>query len=213
MKKVFLLLMTIGLAASLQAQTEVMDEARVAAMQINAEIGCHFRQAVEEQAGYETHDFIPAGFCADLGLGVRITRWIYIGASVGAHSEYALKEILTTIPDGRHIPFSTYRWVMPVYADARLFIPSKLNMNPFVEGSAGYYWGLTGNKTTDGVEDTFMPQNGLFAQVGVGVDFRRFMVSIGYRYFEKAEWGQPHYAYAKVGLRLGKNVNCDKKGK
>ncbi len=189
------------------------DAPRFMALQVNAEIGCHFRKAEEMQAAYEPHSFMPAGFCADVGVGLRATRWVYIGAGVGAHSEYALKEALEPIMPDHNVPFSTYRWVMPFYADLRLYIPAKLNMNPFVEGSVGYYWGLTGNKTIDEVEYTFKPQGGLFAQGGAGVDFRRFMVSIGYQYFKNAEYGKPHYLYAKIGVRLGYNVNCDKQPK
>lgn len=189
----------------------VLAQSRATALQMNAEIGCQFRQAACDIPGYDPHSYTPAGFCGDIGLGLRATRFFFLGVGVGAHSEYALKEVLYTSDNHATIPMSTYRWVLPVYADIRLYIPTKTNMNPFVEGSGGYYWGLTGNQTIAGAEEKFMPQNGIFAQAGAGVDFRRFMVSIGYRYYQNAEGGLPHYGYAKIGIRLGKNVDCDKK--
>ncbi|MCQ2342222.1 MAG: hypothetical protein MJZ75_01835 [Paludibacteraceae bacterium] len=188
----------------------VMDPPRKLGFQVNLEMGCQFRNAEVNLPGCESHSFMPCGFDGSVGLGLRATRWVFVGMGIGAFSEYALKEIVTDAYTDETLPYKTFRWVMPIYLDARIYIPTPKDMDPFVEGSVGGYFCLDKYAELAGNELPMDVNKGIFAQAGVGVDFRKFVVSAGYRYYNHAEGGSHNYCYVKIGFRCGKPVNRDK---
>ncbi len=201
-------------------EEEVPDSA-IIVLQAHMEIGCQFTKAKFENTpfgeAYQPHSFWPAGFDGDFSIGIRATRFVFVGVGVGAHSEYALKETLQDTPDGPKISLSYFDWEMPVYGDVRLYVPTQDNMDPFVEGQVGGFFGLDGECKIDGVEQDFKkPGKGFYWSVGAGIDFRRFMVSAGYREYRcnsGADLLNTGFGYVKIGVRLGRNLAFPRYGK
>lgn len=131
-----------------------------------------------------------AGPALDINVGARIYEHLYLGFETGFHTVLTPYEYYSRY----------YGYEKGTYFDA--YVPIGVNMkgyftkgrkvNPYVNCSLGGFIGIGG----------MQGWNGFFCQAGLGVDIRRFSVSIGYNGL--VEYYTEHLGYVKLGVRFGK---------
>lgn len=104
-----------------------------------------------------------AGPSFDLELGSRIRDYIYVGGGTGLHTVFSRVDGLLCLP---------------IYANAKAFLPVTESIMPFVNYSIGasIFWLPF---------DTYTRRNtyiNLYTNVGLGVELGRHQISAGYEY-------------------------------
>ena len=152
---------------------------------VYGELGCDFLSA-------------EAGPTIGFTLGARIYDYVFLGMHVGADFLF--------VSSKQYSSFGAFEGILiPIMANVRTFIPVNANFSPFAEISLGpnvmiakYYYGSNGN-----IYSSFMAGlTGRF-RVGLGVEWKRLMLAMGYDCMFTAV-GAVHMGYAKVGVRIGK---------
>lgn len=180
------------------------------AFQCNIEVGGEFTHNDFYTNGYY-YDFPSGGVDLDAIFGVRASKLAFLGAGLGVHSEFANTDVKVS---GYSFPCHLAIWTMPLYVNSRVYLPTKVDVNPFVEASLGGYIGLSSKSeiTISGhkysINNTV--KGGFYLQLGLGLEIKRFMIGSGYRMLTTSD-GLGHYGYVKLGVRVGKNVAPYKK--
>lgn len=202
-------------AISLEQQL-LSDNLPKRAFQCNIEVGAQFTSnSVALQDG--VFRYPSAGADLDVSLGVRTSKSVFVGAGVGFHSEFGDSNIG---PAGHKTSVKTTIMTLPIYLDSRFYIVTKSGICPFVNANIGGYVPLLTkgefSHTSVPTADTDVHlKGGFYAQVGLGLDIKRFQICIGYRMFTNKEWGAKNgvnsYGFIKMGVRIGKDVAQYKK--
>lgn len=154
------------------------------------------------------------GFGLDVVNGVRFNKIAFLGLGVGLYGNFS--------------SFNGFSWAAlytPIFADLRVFIPTKINgLYPYLGTSIGpllnYYNKLSisnhdewETETDTDIFDDPLNNTYIFNDVYVyaffrlnaGLEYKRFSFGIGYEL-----WGDTrvidHLGFIKVGVRLGKNI-------
>lgn len=100
-----------------------------------------------------------AGPSMDLELGSRIRDYIFVGGGFGLHTVFNSADCVLALP---------------LYANAKGFIPVRENLMPFINFSLGadFFWHPFNRQGT-----TFV---GLYTNVGLGLEWGRHQFSAGY---------------------------------
>lgn len=177
MKKfIFLLLGALLCAEFTQAQTNV-------ATYKSAEFESYIQTGVIFSAD-------GAGPIGEVSLGGRFFEHLYLGGFIGIHShfvgvpkevqEYLGKKVLTTC-------------YLPMGANIKIYMKKKsVSPNiPYIESTLGGFVGIQESKGW----------NGFFCQVGLGMDFHRFAIGIGYNGLVNNE-STSNLGYIKLGIKF-----------
>lgn len=209
----------------------------VASLHINGEIGSHFTHNSYYihntlinvnhilNSSYEDCNYPSGGFDFDFSVGLRYPKFLFIGLGMGIDSEFANK----TVYDGsERIPLRFSSVTFPLFADVRLYLPTKIDLNPFFVGQFGGYFVVSMKSIyhltldprnpkdpTRGVWDEiqFNPvlyKNGYLMSLGLGFEYKYFQFSIGYRLMATNGY-TGNYGFIKVGFcynsRIKKNTS------
>lgn len=175
------------------------------AFQCNIEVGGEFTHNNFFTEGYY-YDFPSGGVDIDATFGVRATKLAFLGVGLGVHSEFANTNVKAS---GYSFPCHLAIWTMPLYVNSRVYIPTKVDVNPFVDASIGGYVGLSSKSEVTINGQNYSTNNaiggGFYIQLGLGLEIKRFMIGSGYRMLTESG-GLGNYGYVKLGVRVGKNV-------
>jgi len=161
--------------------------------------------------------YTAGGVGAILGLGARMGRFLYVGVAAGAQGEWGKTEIkgATAVSDVKSMVTQTSAWICPIYADIRLFLPTRGNCYPFAEVGLGGYCGLDGvlkysNEVTNGGEWKNIPKGDFYMIAGAGLEFKRLTVGLGYKLLKQKDISNNvvnhDELYLRLGVSLGRNV-------
>lgn len=180
------------------------------AFQCNIEVGGEFTHNNFFTEGYY-YNFPSGGVDLDATFGVRASKLAFLGAGLGVHSEFANTTVKAS---GYSFPCHLAIWTMPLYVNSRVYIPTKVDVNPFVDASIGGYVGLSSKSEVTINGQNYSTNNavggGFYIQLGLGLEIKRFMLGSGYRMITASD-GLGNYGYVKLGVRVGKNVAPYKK--
>ncbi len=160
------------------------------------------------------------GYLADLSMGIRIKKYVYLGVEIG----------FTQLIDPLHYVYNTglntydfYSnfWCIPAGLNMRVYFPGKncirKRIYPYVNITGGAYYGTPYYMAADNTAPTFSDVNplstefdadwqkhsfGVYAQAGLGIDFSRFTMGMGYTLTRGDIVGG--MGYFKIGVRLGR---------
>lgn len=131
----------------------------------------------------------------DIIAGARCTKYFFFGGGVGYHT------LLTKYKGIRD--FNHY---MPIYGNAKFYIPVNINFLPYYELSLGGFVGFNEiAKDTYGNESKQKLKNGLFFRTGFGFDIKRVNIGIGYELLHNRVYNQSnneHIGFLKLGYRF-----------
>ena len=187
------------------------EDAPQIAFQLNLEGGAQF---AENRFKIENvkYDFPSGGFDFDASCGARITQLVFVGAGLGFHTEFANTYLKVS---GERYPITMLILTLPIYVDARVYIPNKSIVTPYFLANVGGYVpivtsGVIQNKSGDVYNFKADASGGFYMQLGLGMEIKRFQMSIGYR-MHTTDDALGHYGFIKFGARLGRNVAQYKK--
>lgn len=137
------------------------------------------------------------GTTVDVGVGVRVGKALYAGLQTGVHSElliyteYEYDYDTQVIESERELEAYMY---MPLGVNLKGYLPiGNEKIYPYLNCSLGGFIGV----------DDLSGFNGFYAQVGAGIDIRRFSVGVGYSCLHKL--ATSNMGYIKLGVRFGNN--------
>lgn len=138
------------------------------------------------------------GTTADVSVGVRVGKSLYAGLHTGVHSElniyteYEYDYDTGKVESEKELEAYTY---IPLGVNLKGYLPiGNEKIYPYLNCSLGGFIG---------VGEDMRNFNGFFAQVGAGIDIRRFSVGLGYSCIHK--FGTANMGYVQLGVRFGKN--------
>lgn len=216
MKKILCFLLVAAMATSALAQTDDSlnnpTQGVPVGFQLNFDLDGNFSYISGATNGvYYSDPFTIGGISIGLGAGVRVRKFAFIGAAFNFFGDWGKTTIRNTI-DRKTSTKNCELWVVPIYLDTRWYLPTKGRTFPFWEIGIGGYVGLSGKVTTDlsawgeGVETvTAVPKGGFYFTTGLGVELKRLVLGIGYKYFDNSTF-RDHYGYVKLGISIGRNA-------
>ncbi len=160
------------------------------------------------------------GYVADLSMGIRIKKYVYLGVEVGFTQ--VMNPLHYTYNTGAHTyDFYSDFWCIPAGLNLKVYFPGKncisKRIYPYVNIMGGVYYGTPYYTAADNTAPTFSDANplntefdgdwqtssfGVYAQAGLGIDFSWFTMGMGYTLIQGDIIG--NMAYMKIGVRLGK---------
>lgn len=143
------------------------------------------------------------GPAINVEMGCFIKQMFFAGIGLGIHGLMANTH--TTYFD-RRSPIKTCVWVMPIYSDFKCYILQK-TIAPFVNVSLGGFIGLGGNGHVEYLGEKSVqvkPDGGFYCRLGLGMEYKHFIVGIGYQCLKANAIRADHLGYVKVGVRIGK---------
>ncbi|MCQ2324333.1 MAG: hypothetical protein MJZ53_05740 [Paludibacteraceae bacterium] len=183
-------------------------------LQVNIDLGGVITSQEEKLISNTT--FVSGGVLLDLGLGYRFNKSFYLGAVFGVSSEWGrYNGEQLRLSYGRNYEVSASEWIMPIYLDARAYIPMTQKVNPFIEIGLGGFIGLSGKRTIsyENYEEVQTSKlkvpNGLYVSLGAGIALKYLTVSAGYRLLHSTSTTSGtnnHYGYVKVGVNLNRKT-------
>ena len=155
-------------------------------------------------SNYENFDFTLAGPSLDITLGVRATKYFYLGMGTGYHtlmSKFIIGNYNGSAYNGYVFDYNHY---VPLYANLKTYWPISVKVAPFLDCSLGGYFGLY---EMVGYAEVPMCRtnklaNGFYLRTGLGIDIMRANVGVGYELL-KNRVGSEHIGYVKLGWRFG----------
>ncbi len=162
------------------------------------------------------------GYTVDVSTGIRIKKYVYLGLEAGFHHvfnalSYVYYHYTGTVDDYR---FTTNYFYVPFGLNAKIYFPGPRCVNRRIYphfnftiggyGGKGYYdnsWNETWLENSIQLNENFQydwrtMSWGMYMQVGLGIDFSRFNMGMGYSF----NYGDvsSNMGYFKFGVRLGK---------
>jgi len=203
MKRTILLLLTTVLTCSSWASDDL-------GYQINFDIDGNFAYVPPATSGpFTTDSYTLGGAALGMGAGVRFREFLYVGAAFQCYGDWGRTLIYNT---SMHTA-GTVRyelWMLPIYADLRLYYPTGGRCFPFWEVGVGGYVGLRSNAKTDvsltGIDVLIgTPAGGFYFTTGLGVEFKHVSLGVGYKLFNSSAL-YDHHGYVKLGFSIGRNA-------
>uniref|UniRef100_UPI004055F910 hypothetical protein n=1 Tax=Alistipes sp. TaxID=1872444 RepID=UPI004055F910 len=192
MKKVFLTLFAVVAAWALQAQelNEKTNSKPVAYYPAEAQqtnVGVKFQGQVNLGAIFNADAGGPA---FDLNLGAHFGNHLFAGVETGFHS------MISTIylTDGYDIyetDAKLFEGYIPLGLNLKLYFTKNKPFNPYLTATVGGFFGVA----------DLGGWNGLNFRVGLGLDYKRFNIAIGYNGIHK--YGTASTGFVQLGYRFG----------
>ena len=132
-----------------------------------------------------------AGPTLDITFGTKIYEHFYIGVETGFYTCF-------TTPYEDYYYDGTYSWgtffeaYVPLGVNLKGYFTRGRKVNPYINCSLGGFFGVA----------DLGGWNGFHCQVGLGLDIKRFNISMGYGGLVK--YGTASMGYLKLGVRFGK---------
>jgi len=177
--------------------------------QFNLDFGGHFTSYKPQHTSEMSFDgFSSGGINFTFGAGARIKKYLYVGATLDITGEFgSTKATISGIGSG---PINVSTCYMPIYLDARAYLPNKTRCYPFFEVGLGGYIGISSMVTMNlssmnmGVKSVSVKvDNGFFFTTGLGLEFKYYTMGVGYRLFH-VQNSNGNYGYIKIGCSLGR---------
>lgn len=133
-------------------------------------------------------------------FGIRLRKFAFVGAGIGFQTTFANFNFLGYIQE--------VDMLLPLFANAKLYYPTKININPYLDVNIGGYIGLPSKATfNDGnvkyvINDKL--SDGFYFRVGTGLEIKRFNIGVGYQLCKPKVSNPSHIGYVKLGIRVGK---------
>ncbi|MBQ7192368.1 MAG: hypothetical protein IJS00_05800 [Paludibacteraceae bacterium] len=178
------------------------------------------------KSGRAEYDIMPPGLGVapglDMHLGFRTQNLInyfgfglgfhYVKQTIGFDSDFIFKRADTGGKVGSVKNFGMY--YIPIYVNDRIYIPTKKNINPFFDLSAGFFFSGSGRIEYDDIDERnwrmvrkhidYLPTFGVTSKVGIGMEYKRLVIGAGYQMIFGAAGSEIiNFAYIKVGVRMG----------
>lgn len=131
----------------------------------------------------------------DAIFGVRLRKFAFVGAGISFQTSF------TNIPI---YAVQEIDMLLPLFANAKLYYPTKLNINPYLDVNIGGYIGLPSRATANGIVIQDKLPDGLYFRVGAGLEIKRFNIGVGYQLCKPKSFDPSHIGYVKLGIRVGK---------
>lgn len=192
MKKIFLTLFAVVATLALQAQElkEQTNAQRVAyypRSEQQTNVGVKFQGEVDLGAIFNADAGGPA---FDLNLGARFGHYFFAGVGTGFHSMISTVYLIDGY-DIYELDEKLFEGYIPLGLNLKLYFTKNKPFNPYLTATIGGFFGVAG----------LGGWNGLNFRVGLGVDYKRFNVAIGYNGIHK--YGTASTGFVQLGYRFG----------
>jgi len=155
--------------------------------------------------------YVSGGISIGAGGGFKMNKYFYCGVAFDFTGEWGRTTL--TYQDQLEFPARMTNWVLPIYADARAYLPNKTICTPFWEVQMGGYLGMMSSVVTDypepGVDELlacYLPKNGFYFSTGLGINLSLVTIGVGYKLFHQPSYNC-NYAYVKLGVSIFRRVN------
>jgi len=148
-------------------------------------------------------NYACGGVNVNVGAGARVGKFLYIGAAAGALGEWGdpYVELNNATHDEKKAHASA--WIIPIFADVRVYAPTHGNCYPYAEVGIGGYIGIDGQVKFEGEKISNKPQDGFYFISGVGMEFKRVNIGAGYKLMRDKD-AIGNHGYVKLGISLGR---------
>lgn len=145
--------------------------------------------------------YVYGGSAIDAIFGIRLRKFAFVGAGISFQTTFHNFNVFS-------YDIQEVDMLLPLFANAKLYYPTKININPYLDVNIGGYIGLPSKAiANDGnikyeIKDKL--PDGFYFRVGAGLEIKRFNIGVGYQLCKPKVSNPSHIGYVKLGIRVGK---------